>query len=65
MYRKYNKNRPINKHMKLRLFLYLLLALAWPALGSSAATVVGVVVNGSNGSPLSGAVVSQIGRAHV
>ncbi len=44
--------------MKLRLFLYLLLALAWPALGSSAATVVGVVVNGSNGSPLSGAVVS-------
>lgn len=43
--------------MKLRLFLLLLLAAAWPALESAAASVVGVVVNGSNGSPLQGATV--------
>ncbi len=43
--------------MKLRLFLLLLLAVAWPSL-ADAANVVGVVVNGSNGSPLSGVTVT-------
>lgn len=44
--------------MKLRLFLLLLLAAVWPAMQSVAATVVGVVVNGSNGAPLSGVTVA-------
>lgn len=44
--------------MRQRLFLLVLLSALWPALLASAATVVGVVVNGSTGSPLSGAYVS-------
>ena len=44
--------------MKLKLLLLLLLAAVWPAASSMAASVVGVVVNGSNGSPLSGATVT-------
>lgn len=44
--------------MKLRLFLLLLLAAVWPAMQSVAANVVGVVVNGSNGAPVSGATVA-------
>ncbi|MDE5628866.1 MAG: carboxypeptidase regulatory-like domain-containing protein [Muribaculaceae bacterium] len=43
--------------MKLRLFLLLIVAALWPALGASAATVLGVVVDGSNGSPVSGATI--------
>ena len=44
--------------MRQRLFILVLLSALWPALLASAATVVGVVVNGSTGSPLSGAYVS-------
>lgn len=44
--------------MKLRLFLYLMLALLSPAMGAHAATVLGVVVNGDNGNPVSGAAVT-------
>lgn len=44
--------------MRQKLFLIVLLAALWPAMLASAATIVGVVVNGSNGSPLSGAYVS-------
>lgn len=48
--------------MKFRLFLTLLVAALWPALASSAATLVGVVVNGTSGSPVSGA--SVVVRDH-
>ncbi len=41
--------------MKTRLFLLLCLATLIPALGASAATLLGVVVNGDNGSPICGA----------
>ena len=44
--------------MKLRLFLYLMLALLSPAIGADAATVLGVVVNGDNGNPVGGATVT-------
>ena len=44
--------------MRQRLFILVLLSALWPALLASAATVVGVVVNGSTGSPLNGAYVS-------
>lgn len=44
--------------MKIKLFLLLLLAAVWPAFQSAAANVVGVVVNGSNGAPLSGVTVT-------
>lgn len=44
--------------MRQRLFILVLLSALWPALLASAATIVGVVVNGSTGSPLSGAYVS-------
>ena len=43
--------------MKKRLFLFLCPTALWPALGAMAASVVGVVVNGNSGSPLSGATV--------
>ncbi len=43
--------------MRLRLFLLLLVAALWPALTSSAATLVGVVVDGTSGSPVCGATV--------
>ena len=48
--------------MKFRLFLTLLVAAMWPALAGSAATLVGVVVNGTSGSPVSGA--SVVVRDH-
>ena len=44
--------------MRQRLFILVLLSALWPALTTLAATVVGVVVNGSTGSPVSGAYVS-------
>ena len=43
--------------MRLRLFLILLLASVFGGATASAATIVGVVVNGNSGSPLSGATV--------
>lgn len=43
--------------MRKRLFLLLCLATMLPAIGALAASVVGVVVNGNSGSPLSGATV--------
>jgi len=43
--------------MKQRLFILLCLTALWPALATMAATLTGVVVNGSNGSPLNGATV--------
>ena len=44
--------------MKTRLFLLLCLAILLPALGASAETLLGVVVNGNTGSPISGATVT-------
>lgn len=43
--------------MKLRLLLLLSVAVVWSTLTCSAATLVGVVVNGNSGSPISGATV--------
>lgn len=43
--------------MKTRLFLLLCLAILLPALGASAETLLGVVVNGNTGSPINGAAV--------
>ena len=48
--------------MKTRLFLLLCLVTLIPALGASAATILGVVVDSSNGSPLSGATVVLRGQ---
>lgn len=44
--------------MKLRLFLLLLLASVFPSLSGAAATLTGVVVNGTSGSPVSGATIA-------
>lgn len=44
--------------MKLRLFLLLLLASVFPSLTGAAATLTGVVVNGTSGSPVGGATVA-------
>ncbi len=44
--------------MKTRQFLLLCLVCLMPALGASAATILGVVVDGTSGSPLSGATVT-------
>lgn len=44
--------------MKLRLFLLLLLASVFPSLSGAAATLTGVVVNGTSGSPVGGATIA-------
>ena len=44
--------------MRLKLFLFLLLSAMLPSLAQSPSTIVGVVVNSTSGSPVSGAYVT-------